>query len=98
MDDIATKAARLASRDRDADYGDPRDNLTRTGRMWGAILGTPDVTPEQVGMCMVAAKLSRQCHKPKRDNLVDSIGYLLCVDRIVQGDRASSNEDRSRCP
>lgn len=83
--DIATEAARLASGDRDADYGDPSVNLARTGRMWGAILGIPDVTPEQVAMCMVAVKLSRQCHKPKRDNLVDAIGYLLCVDRIAEG-------------
>lgn len=33
---------------------------------------------------MVAVKISRQCHMPKRDNLVDGAGYFNCLDMIGQ--------------
>jgi hypothetical protein len=45
--------------------------------MWGAILGIPDIPPENVARMMRCLKISRQVHKPKRDNLVDEIGYVL---------------------
>ncbi len=65
-------------------YGHPVDDFTRTGRMWGAILGIPDVPPEKVGLCMVAVKISREVNRPKRDNRTDMAGYAGCVDRIAE--------------
>jgi len=67
---------------RQSDYGHPINDFTRTGRMWGAILGIPDVPPEKVGLCMVALKLSRESHKHLEDNLVDGHGYLNTVEMI----------------
>lgn len=64
-------------------YGHPVDDLGRTGRLWAAILGIPEITAEQVALCMVGLKISRECNKHGRDNLVDSAGYLLCIDKIV---------------
>src|SRR5512146_40911 len=81
---ITHEAHRLVSGDRQGDYGHPLDDMTRTGRMWAAILGLPEVTAEQVALCMVAVKLSRQCNKPKRDNLVDGCGYLETIDMMRQ--------------
>ena len=49
--------------------------------MWSAILGQ-EVTPAQVGLCMIAVKVSRECHKPKRDNLVDIAGYAETVRMV----------------
>jgi hypothetical protein len=45
----------------------------------------PDIAPEIVALIMTAVKLSRQSANPKRDNLVDLIGYTLCADRIIEG-------------
>lgn len=79
---VLEEAQRLIYGDRQASYGHPIEDFTRTGRMWGAILGVPDVPPEKVGLCMVALKISRECHRPKRDNLVDGAGYFGTVAMI----------------
>jgi len=46
----------------------------------------PDIPPEIVALLMTAVKLSRQSGNPKRDNLVDLIGYTLCAQRILDGE------------
>jgi hypothetical protein len=88
---ILEEAQRLVHGDRQADYGHPLDDFTRTAAMWSAILGAA-VTAEQVGLCMMAVKISRQCNKPKRDNLTDAAGYAATVQMCVEerpGDGAS---------
>ena len=70
------EAERLVHGDRRDDYGHPADDFTRTGRMWGAILDQPEpVPPHLVALCMAAVKISRECNRHKRDNLVDLAGY-----------------------
>jgi len=67
----------LVSGDRRATYGDALTDFTRTGRMWAAILGVDEVTPEQVALCMAALKLGRLCNTADHeDSWVDAIGYL----------------------
>ena len=33
--------------------------------------------------CMIAVKISRECHRPKRDNRVDIAGYAEALDMVV---------------
>jgi hypothetical protein len=78
------EAQRLVHGRRREDYGHPADDFTRTGRMWGAILGRDDVPPEHVGLCMAALKISREVNRPQRDNRVDLAGYAETVELIHQ--------------
>jgi hypothetical protein len=79
------EAYELVHSDRGRDYGPPWLDFTRTGRMWGAILGLPDaVPPEQVALCMIAMKISRECNRPKRDNRVDIAGYVETLDMVQE--------------
>lgn len=80
---ILEEANSLVHGARQGDYGHPLDDFSRTAKMWSAILGH-EVTPEQVGLCMCAVKLSRQVNKPKRDNLVDLAGYAATVDMVLE--------------
>lgn len=80
---VCQEADRLVSDDRQSSYGHPRDNFTRIGRMWGALLNIADIPPEKVALCLAAMKMSREAHKPKRDNRVDAIGYIKCADLIL---------------
>lgn len=75
---ILDEANGLVHGDRGEAYGHPLDDFTKTAKMWSAILGI-DVKAEQVGLCMIAVKISRQCNKPKRDNMVDIAGYAETV-------------------
>lgn len=90
---VLAEAERLVNGPRQADYGHPFDDFSRTGRIWGALLGDwrdgsdDAVPPELVGLMMVGLKLSREVNKPGRDNLVDAAGYAGTVE-LVRARRA----------
>jgi len=78
---IATEAIALVTGDRQKQYGHPSKNFQETAALWSVVLGIP-VTPEQVALCMVQVKIARELHNPKRDNIVDAIGYLMTYDAV----------------
>ena len=78
---LVEEAVQLVSADRQAQYGHPLDNFQRIADLWSVILNI-EVTPEQVALCMVQVKVSRELQNPKRDNIVDAIGYLLTYDTV----------------
>lgn len=80
---ILEEAQRLVHGDRGANYGHPYDDFSRTAAIWSAILGV-QVTPEEVALCMVGLKISREVNKPKRDNVVDGAGYFETLDMVKQ--------------
>ena len=75
---VLLEAEKLVHGDRNEAYGHPLDDFKRTAMMWSAILGF-HVPPYKVGLCMAAVKISRECNKPKRDNMVDLAGYAETV-------------------
>lgn len=85
---ILIEAQGLVHGDRNVDYGHPIDDFSRTAAIWTALLGNKlkpgeKIAPEEVGLCMVGVKLSRQINKPKRDNLVDGAGYFETVNMVL---------------
>lgn len=73
-------------------YGHPLDDFGRTAQIWSAIIGFP-ITPEQVALCMVGLKLSRECNQHHEDNLIDAAGYLGTCQMVIEeqqrrGDKA----------
>jgi len=91
---ILQEASEAVGGPRRDDYGHPIEDFTRTGRMWAAILGVDEVTPEQVALCMVAVKISREVHRPKRDNLVDIAGYAATLKMV----REAQSKRTARLP
>ena len=81
---ILQEAQRLVHGNRGADYGHPIDDYTRTGRMWGAILGIGDIDPRICCLMMAVMKVSRECNKHKRDNLTDLAGYAECASMVAE--------------
>lgn len=78
---ILQEAERIVSGDRDKDYGSVKENFGRIAQMWSAITGA-SITERQVGWMMIALKAARDTHKEKRDNLVDAVGYVLCMEKM----------------
>lgn len=81
---ILEEAQRLVHGERQAAYSHPIDDYTRTGRMWGAILGIGDIDPRICCLMMAAMKISRETHKHKRDNLTDLAGYAACAKMVAE--------------
>ena len=78
---ILDEAKRIVHGDRGENYGHPFEDFSRTAKIWSAILGI-DVTPEQVALCMIGLKISREVNRPKRDNIVDGAGYFETLDMV----------------
>jgi hypothetical protein len=47
----------------------------------------PPLGAKDVALMMVDFKLARQCGSPKRDNLVDLVGYAGILDDLEEGSR-----------
>ena len=71
---LSEEALKLIGGDRRESYGPVRQGFEEIAQVWSIILKTP-VDAQQVAQCMIAQKLCRDTYKPKRDNLVDIIGY-----------------------
>ena len=75
---ILDEATVITAGSRRSAYGHPLDDYTRTAKLWSTILDA-DVTAQQAMLCMIAVKISRECHSHGRDNLVDIAGYAHCL-------------------
>lgn len=80
---ILEEASELVNGARQDYYDHPLDNFTRIAKIWSVILGQ-DVTPEQVGLCMVGMKVARESYVHKRDNLVDGAGYFYTIQLAME--------------
>ena len=56
-------------------------DFARIAQIWSAILDIT-VSAEQVGLCMIGVKISRETHQHKSDNLVDIAGYAQTLAMV----------------
>jgi len=102
-DPVAQTAIGLVKGQRQADYGDPIDNLTDIASGWSAILGV-DVSPRQVSLAMIWLKICRDKNgSAGRDNEVDICGYALLLQyeresRTYAADEEADSRSNSESP
>ena len=76
--------------DRQADYGDKRQNFTQIAMIWQGLLATKlapgsAITPEDVASCMIGVKLARLAKSPDHiDSQMDVAGYIGCYNLIQE--------------
>ena len=74
--EVLEAAKALVYGDRNRDYGDPVQNHTNIGRVWGGILGTEPVPPALVAAMLAGVKLARLGYTlDHEDSWVDLAGY-----------------------
>lgn len=86
---ILDEAKELIYGARQKAYGHPFDDFSKTALIWQAIIGVP-ITPEQVALCLVGVKISREVNGHRHDNIVDMIGYAGCLDLVIQRHQSQS--------
>ncbi len=81
--DLLRLAESLVNGDRNAQYGDPRQDFRRTADFWsdylGDVLGDDRLMPHDVAAMMALLKISRIRWNPtKQDSWADLAGYAAC--------------------
>lgn len=87
-EDHMAEANALVNGDRQAAYGSPLQSYEAQAKVWSGMLADKlktDLTAEDVVLLLAAMKLRRQAHKPKRDNVVDTHGYMLVLAHVEEG-------------
>ena len=88
--EILAEAESLICGPRNAGYGPAEEDFPRVAEMFNPFLvakygdDCARLDAEDVAVFMVMLKLRRQAHRPKRDNLVDAIGYLALAHRCAE--------------
>jgi hypothetical protein len=98
---IAEEATKLVCGDRNEQYGPPEQDYQRTAATWSGMLihklKPGEVIEAREAMLMMAGlKLCREMTKPKRDNRVDAIGYVLCEDWTVTGKKPTHSSETTK--
>lgn len=78
---ILDVANEITAGDRQASYGEPAVDFSKTGKIWSAILGV-EVSAEQVALCMIGVKISRLCHAYNFDSVTDIAGYARTLQMV----------------
>lgn len=86
---VCQEADRLVTDDRQSVYGSPWNNFSLASDIITPMLRTKlkdgvKLEPEDIAFFMIGLKLARELNKHKRDSIVDAIGYLKCLDLVVE--------------
>lgn len=86
---LLEEADSIVNGDRAKAYGHPADNHRCTAALWAAFLNRKygaglELTAEDVCWLNILQKVSREANLPKKDNVLDVVGYALNVDMIQQ--------------
>ena len=84
---ICEEAQRIQGGDRQQDYGSPAKNFQDIANLWSAYLKVAldediAIRARDVAHMSILMKVSRNVHKPKRDNWVDMAGYAQCGGKV----------------
>lgn len=83
---IAEEAKKLVEGERQRDYGDINDSFTRIAGLWSAYIDIK-IDKYDVAKMMILLKISRAKHSNHIDSYVDAVGYIECIDKLLQLDK-----------
>ncbi len=88
---ITQEAQDIVHGERQQDYGDMGESFRRIAGLWSAYLGR-HIDVFDVAKMMILLKVSRAKNQNHRDSYVDIVGYVECIDKLLQ----DANNDTTR--
>jgi sensor histidine kinase regulating citrate/malate metabolism len=71
------------SEEKEREYGPMSESMALAGLLASVLTGKP-MTAQDMCLCMVALKLSREAHCHKEDNLLDAVAYLGALNNLYE--------------
>ena len=87
--EILKECARIAE-ERQGEYGHSSDSLKSICGIAESVFGI-ELTPEELALVFVSAKLSRESYKHKDDNIIDCINYLAIALNEMRNEKRKKN-------
>lgn len=78
----ANEIINLRSEEKERMYGNFEEGMERAAKL-ASVMTSKNISPEDMYLCMVALKLSRQSYNHKEDNLLDSVAYLGALNNYI---------------
>jgi hypothetical protein len=85
MTGMIDEAKHIVDGKRNEDYGNINDSFLRIAGLWSAYTGIT-ITKYDVAKMMMLLKISRAKNGNHRDSYVDIVGYVECVDKLLDLD------------
>lgn len=85
MTGITDEAKIIVEGQRNEDYGNINDSFNRIAGLWSAYTGIT-LDKYDVAKMMMLLKISRAKNGNHRDSYVDIVGYVECVDKLLDLD------------
>lgn len=95
--EILLRAYQIVNQDRQNTYGHPEDDYTSVIKIYEAVTGIR-LNINQALLFMVSVKLARLRTNLEQgnlhyDTLLDTIGYLTCINMVHQRERATDDDN-----
>jgi hypothetical protein len=96
--EILQEAYKIVNQDRQNTYGHPKDDYTKVVNIFETLTGK-QLTINEAILFMVSVKLARlrtnlEAGQLHHDTLLDTIGYLTCLNMIHHADTPQQTPDR----
>ena len=78
----ANKIVNVRSEEKERMYGDFEQGMTKAAKL-ASIMTNKNINTNDMYLCMVALKLSRQSYNHKEDNLLDAVAYLGSLNNYL---------------
>lgn len=85
------EAKALVGGDRKKEYGSIPKSFNRIAGLWSAYLGHP-IDQYDVAKMMILLKVSRAKESNHKDSYVDIVGYVDCVNQLLENDKIGQKE------
>jgi hypothetical protein len=92
-EELLKEATEIITKARNASYGEPDQDFTRTAKLWTTFLqGRSELTDSDVAIMMILLKISRLSWNPThKDSWLDIAGYAACGYETVNIARPKSD-------
>jgi len=70
------------SEEKEREYGDFSESMEKASKL-ASIMTSKNISTEDMYICMVALKMSRESFKHKEDNLLDCVAYLGALNNYI---------------